>query len=100
MPIKKPKKINNESTEARHFGVLLENIDSKLDLVVEGQQSLDTKIDKVDAKVENLKTEMNYKFEIVFDELRLIRNDLKEKVSRDEFIVLEKRVLNLERNKN
>jgi len=83
----------------RRFGVVLENIDSKLDLVVEGQQALDKKIDKVDEKVGGLKEEMNYKFEIVFDELHLIRNELKEKVGRDEFIVLEKRVSALERAK-
>ena len=83
----------------RRFGVVLENIDSKLDLVVEGQQALDKKIDKVDEKVGGLKEEMNYKFEIVFDELRLIRNELKEKVGRDEFIVLEKRVSALEKAK-
>jgi len=95
------KKVNKKqlSPPERHFGVLLENIDSKLDLVVEGHQVLGRKIDKVDKKVDNLRTEMNYKFEIVFDELHLIRNDIKEKVSRDEFILLEKRVLSLEKSR-
>lgn len=93
-------KTKKELTQTeRHFGVVLENIDSKLDLVVEGHQILDKKIDKIDGKVENLKEEMNYKFGIVFDELHLIRNELKEKVGRDEFIFLEKRVLALERAK-
>lgn len=90
---------NNSSTSERRFGVVLENIDSKLDLVVEGQQALDGKIDKVDKKVDDLRGEMNYKFEIVFDELRLIRNELKEKVGRDEFLVLEKRVAALEKTR-
>jgi len=87
------------SKNERHFGVILENIDSKLDLTVEGMGVLDKKIDKVDGKVDNLRKEMNYKFEVVFDELHLIRNELKEKVSRDEFMVLEKRVMALERLK-
>ncbi|MEK7162673.1 MAG: hypothetical protein AAB696_00020 [Patescibacteria group bacterium] len=92
------KKANKKIAQTkRHFGVVLEIIDSKLDLVVEGQQTLDKKIDGVDEKVENLKEEMNYKFGIVFDELHLIRNELKEKVGRDEFIFLEKRVLALEK---
>lgn len=91
-------KTKKEPTQTeRHFGVVLENIDSKLDLVVEGHQVLDKKIDKIDEKVENLKEEMSHKFEIVFDELHLIRNELKEKVGRDEFIFLEKRVLALEK---
>jgi len=123
----------------RQFGMILESIDSKLDLVVEGHETLDVKIDKVDAKVEDLRTEMNYKFEVVFekfdevdkrfedvdkrfdevdkrfedvdkrfnevdkrfdevtDELRIIRNELKEKVGRDEFLALEKRVIILEK---
>ena len=81
----------------RHFGVILENIDSKLDLVVEGQETLDVKIDKVDSKVDNLREEMNYKFEVALDELRIIRNELKEKVGRDEFALLEKRVAALEK---
>lgn len=64
----KIKKIDLPPTE-RCFGVVLENIDSKLDLVVDGVETLDKKIEKVD----NLKTEMDYKFGIVLDELSLIR---------------------------
>ena len=96
--IKKKKKKEFTQIE-RHFGVVLEDIDSKLDLVVEGHRVFDKKIDKVDEKVDNLKNEMNYKFEIVFDELHLVRNDLKEKVGRDEFILLEKRVMALEKSR-
>jgi len=95
------RKINKKelSTSERHFGVVLEDIDSKLDLVVEGVETVDKKIDKVDSKVDNLREEMDYKFEIVFDELRLIRNELKEKVGRDEFAFLEKRVMALEKSR-
>lgn len=97
--MKKPKKIKNNKVKERQTGVILEHIDSKLDLVVEGQHALNKKINEVDGKVDNLKNKMDYKFEIVFDELRLIRNELKEKVSRDEFALLEKRVLKLEKSK-
>lgn len=93
------KKLIKKTSHERQFGVLLEDIDSKLDLVVEGQGVLDKKIDKVDKKVNDLHEEMNYKFEVVFDELHLIRNELKEKVGRDEFIILEKRVTALEKAK-
>jgi len=123
------KKINKKqlSPSERHFGVVLEDIDSKLDLLVEGHQGLnnkieeldvkvdrlnskveeldikvdavDRKVDVVDRKVENLRTEMDYKFELTFDELRLIRNELKEKVGRDEFALLEKRIVALEKLK-
>ena len=83
----------------RRMGVVMERVDSKLDLVVEGQQVLGKKIDTVDKKVDNLRVEMDYKFEVVFDELRLIRNELKEKIGRDEFALLEKRVAMLEKTK-
>ncbi len=94
---KKIKKIKNSPGEARQFGVILENIDSKLDLVVEGHQVLDKKIDNVDGKLDDFRNEVNYKFEVVFDELNLIRNELKEKVGRDEFSFLEKRVIKMEK---
>lgn len=97
---KKKQKINS----GRRQGVLLEDIDSKLDLVVEGHGMLDKKIDRLDKKVDELDEkvhkrfdEVDYKFGVVFDELRLIRHELKEKVSREEFIVLEKRVGTLEK---
>ena len=78
-------------------GTLIEHFDSKLDLVVEGHGALDKKIDKVGGKLDDLRKEMDYKFDIVFDELHLIRNELKEKVGRDEFVFLEKRVTALEK---
>lgn len=84
--------------ESHHEGVLLEHIDSKLDLVIEGHKTLDTKIDGVKQEMHERFNEVDYKFGIVFDELHLIRNELKEKVSRDEFLLLEKRVSKLEKS--
>jgi len=81
----------------RHFGVILENIDSKIDLVAEGQETLDKKIGDFRKEVDERFDEVDYKFEIVCDELRLIRNELKEKIGRDEFLALEKRVILLEK---
>jgi uncharacterized coiled-coil DUF342 family protein len=124
----KKKKTDNSKNEAHYFGALLENMDSKIDIMLEGHQVLDKKIvdldekfdkkidgldekfeslnekvdglnEKFDKKIEDFRKEVNYKFDIVFDELHLIRNDLKEKVGRDEFIFLEKRVAMLEKSK-
>ncbi len=80
-------------------GALMEHVDGKFDAIAEGISGLDAKIDRVDGKVEELRREMDYKFEVVFDELHIIRNDLKEKVGRDEFQLLEKRVATLEKRK-
>ncbi len=90
-------KKQNTKDETRRFGVVLENIDSKLDLVVEGQEALSEKMDKNHQEFKEFRDEVNYKFEVVFDELRIIRNELKEKISRDEFSLLEKRVIKLEK---
>lgn len=87
------------SSPERRLGVVLEDIDSKLDLVVEGHKALDTKIDKHHGEFREFRNEVNYKFGLVFDELHLIRNELKEKVGRDEFTLLEKRVMALEKSK-
>jgi peptidoglycan hydrolase CwlO-like protein len=106
---KKIKKINL-STEERHFGVVLENIDSKLDLVVEGHKSLDKKIDGVDQKLEEFSHNTDYKFkvltemtaknteniEVMKSDIEIIKNSLKKKVDLEEFEILEKRVLLLE----
>lgn len=83
----------------KSFGVLLEHVDSKIDLVLEGHVALDGKIDGLDKKIEDKFKTVDYKFSIVFDELRIIRNELKEKVSRDEFTLLEKRVAAIEKSR-
>ncbi|MEK7520563.1 MAG: hypothetical protein AAB560_00600 [Patescibacteria group bacterium] len=88
-----------EGAFPRRFGVVLEDIDSKLGLVAEGHQALEKKIDENHREFREFRSEINYKFEMVFDELHLIRNDLKVKVSRDEFLALEKRVIALERKR-
>lgn len=98
---KKKIKINKKelSVSERHFGVVLEDIDSKLDLVVEGVGILDKKINRHYGEFQEFRKEIDYKFELVFDELHLIRNELKEKVGRDEFVLLEKRVMALEKSR-
>ena len=100
------KKIDKKqlSSSERHSGVVLEDIDSKLDLVIEGHQGLNKKIEDFKSEVNERFNEVDYKFEIVFekfdkidaqfsdvkDELHIIRNELKEKIGRDEFVLLEK----------
>lgn len=96
---------NNKQKYSTHdFGVIVEHFESKLDLVVEGNQMLDQKIETLRGDMSAGFKAVDQKFDIVheqfnavFDELHLIRNDLKEKVSRDEFVVLEKRVMALEK---
>ena len=94
----KNNEMNEElNIEERRFGVILEDMDDKLNLIIDGHQALNKKIDNNHKEFQEFRGEVNYKFGVVFDELHLIRNELKEKVSRDEFIVLEKRVATLEK---
>jgi hypothetical protein len=93
---KKTKNLNNKE---HYVGALLENMDSKIDVLVDGHRVLDGKIDKHYYEFQDFRKEVNYKFDIVFEELHLIRNELKEKVGRDEFILLEKRVFALEKSR-
>lgn len=81
----------------RREGVLLEHIDSKLDLVIEGHKTLDQKIEKIDGGMNLRFNEVDYKLGVIFDELHIIKNELKAKVDRDEFLLLEKRVAKLEK---
>ena len=75
----------------------MESLDSKLDLVLEGFHALDTKIDKNHDEFKEFKGEANYKSDLIIENLGVIRNDLKQKVGRDEFVLLEKRVSHLEK---
>lgn len=97
---KKDKKIKKDfSKNERHFGVVLERVDTKTDLLIEGQTALNKKIDDFKKDVDLRFGEVDYKFEVVLDELGVIRNELKEKVGRDEFMFLEKRVRALEKSR-
>lgn len=69
-------------------------------LVAEGHEILAQSIDSLHKETRDGFDAVDQKFEIVFNELHLIRNELKEKVSRDEFLILEKRVMALERSKS
>ena len=121
---KKIKKVDLSVAE-RHFGVVLENIDSKIDLVLEGYQALDVKftkkfeevderLDIIDEKLDihteilsehgKILTEhskmiasINGNMEIMKQDIEFIKNSLKKKVDIDEFSVLEKRVALLEK---
>ena len=62
--------------------MVLEHIDSNVDLLVEGHRVLDRKIDILHGEMNERFKEVDYKFGVVFDELHLIRGELKEKISR------------------
>ncbi|PIS38613.1 MAG: hypothetical protein COT34_02745 [Candidatus Nealsonbacteria bacterium CG08_land_8_20_14_0_20_43_11] len=76
----------------RHFDVVAEDLKSEIRIVAE-QVAGNTE------KIEILQTNMNQvkdTLEIIKLDIEFIKNDLKQKVSRDEFAILEKRVSMLE----
>ena len=73
-------------------GVLMEDLDAKLDLVLEGYSALDKKIDLHHEEFVGFREETNFKFGIVVEkftgienELRGIRDELEHKLDREEF---------------
>lgn len=123
--IKRTTKIKTERRDSslaeRRFGVILEDINSKFNLVLEGHTALDvkidklddklnTKIDKLDDKVERYQEENRSSFGTIFDYLSHIDEELKsihaelidlklrlsEKADLERLKNLEKRVLELE----
>lgn len=88
-PMKKIKKV---ASKKRGIGVLLEDMNSKLDLVVEQTSGLTEKVDNLETKVNNLTENM----EIVKTSLEFVKNSLKQKVDAEEFAALERRVTLLE----
>ncbi len=96
--MRKTKKVplKDTPTELRRLGVILESVDQKIDTVVEGHVALDQKINRNHGEFQEFRNAVNFKFNVVLDELHLIRN---QQVKREEFILLEKRVLELEKRR-
>ena len=65
-----------EKREERGKGVLMEDLDKKLDQVLEGYNALDAKIDKNHGEFREFVSEVNFKFDIVFKELRGIHGEM------------------------
>ncbi len=96
-----------------YIGVLKEDFDSKVDAIGEGNEIIKEKLDttfemvgKLNEKTDGLSDkadatfemvgEMKIDMEVVKSDISFIKNSLKQKVDKDEFISLEKRVILLE----
>lgn len=76
----------------RHNDVLYEKFEGKIDVVSEGWETTKEKVDATFEMVGEMKMDM----EVVKSDISFIKNSLKQKVDKDEFISLEKRVILLE----
>lgn len=59
--IKKPKKVKNKLTQ-NHRGVLLEEMNSKIDIILEGHTGLDKKIDANHKEFQEFRKDVNFRF--------------------------------------
>ena len=88
------------------IGTLLEHIDDKVTLIAEQHGDLNKKADRIEKKVDNLAGrldtltdvvgEIKQDVEVIKMDIEFIKHGLKNKVDRDEFAVLERRVALLE----
>ena len=123
--IKKTKKIKNELT-SNEFGVILEEMNSNIKLILEGHAGLDKKIDKNHKEFQEFREEVNFNFRELFkfrketkdnfkiilkylskiddeiqsikSELSQIKSELKNKADLTFLKTLEKRIKKLEIN--
>ena len=87
------KQINDKAVETqRHFAVLTEHFDSQVKLVAEQYGSIDKKLESHTEMFGSMKEDTG----IIKMDIELIKNNLAQKVNRDEFAFLEKRVCMLE----
>lgn len=87
----------------RHFDVVAEDIKGKIETVSEQVATNTEKITVLQEDVSILKEDMTQvkdTLEVIKLDIEFIKNELKQKVSRDEFAVLEKRVSMLEAKSN
>lgn len=77
----------------RYLGVLAEDFGSKTELIAESLLGLQDQLKAIKEMIAKNTEDI----EMMKMDMHIIRNDVKEKASRDEFSILEKRVLRLEK---
>ena len=59
----------------KYAGILLEDIEGKIDTVLQDHEGLDKKIDAVDLKLDDFRVETDRNFNLVFEEKRALRQE-------------------------
>lgn len=76
MVFMKIKRETKADREERRKGVLMEDLDGKLDLVLEGQLAIGKQLADFKSEVNGRFRDVDFKFETVFGELRDIRRQV------------------------
>jgi len=77
----------------RYLGVLAENFESQIKLIAESLSGVQEQL----IAIRDMVAKNTEDIEVIKMDISIIRNDLKEKVDRDEFVALEKRLHLLEK---
>ena len=81
------------------MGTVVEDFSSQLKLVAENVSGLHDKVDNLEVKVDKIGADLEIvkmDVEVIKMDIEDIKHDLKNKISRDEFAILERRVALLE----
>ena len=94
------KQIIEEATEGlrkdiREVGVNVEAVQSDMKQVLEGVEAHTQQLERIEKQTENIEP-IQDDIEAIKATLGIMKNDLKQKVDRDEFVALERRVGTLE----
>src|ERR1035437_7769815 len=76
-----------------YAGAVLEEVREQLAIVIEGNNVLEHKIDRVDAKLETFRAEANEKFEAYSEDMKSLRDH---KAEKSDVTLIEHRVVLLE----
>jgi hypothetical protein len=88
---KKYKKVVDRFSDT-DVGVLIEEFTSQIKFIGEGVLGLNDKVDKIDARLGRVEDDIG----VIKMDIEIIKHDLKNKIGRDEFAILERRVALLE----
>ena len=89
--LKLSKEVREVFTETE-VGALIEDFVSQIQLVAEDVSGLHNKVDRMSNDLTSIKGDV----EVIKMDIEIIKHELKNKISRDEFAVLERRVALLE----
>ncbi|MDE2144782.1 MAG: hypothetical protein KGJ01_02340 [Patescibacteria group bacterium] len=94
MPNLTRSKGDNQNIEIRRLGVIVEKINDNVKLVAEQYGDINKKLDSHTEMIGHIAADL----EIMKDDVSLIKNELRQKVGIEEFVILEKRVAALEKH--
>jgi hypothetical protein len=106
--LKKP--LQTSKTDAdRYVGAILEDVNHKFDVLIEGYGSIDSRLGHVETRLGHAEDKLNVtvemvgsiavNMEIVKQDIEIIKGGLRKKIDADEFSALERRVVRLEQGR-